>query len=215
MDETRPVWRLEFQVMREVLVELGVPDMQTLMQSLGGVWGYATQQWLRLAQPVAGDSNRGRWPTHPLWERLAEVRWRLDDEPLLRKFSPARVPSEEKLFRMHMSILTSFMAAQKITDFCQGRDLFIKRSQAFHTRRCTDGSSLADWVEAQVRLKGRRFNTLLNIPRPWEESRTPDEVDADAAEFNTMVSAPTWKEGRTPDEVDADAVAYDKASRGE
>ena len=46
------VWRLEFQFRRAVLKELGVFAFTDLLEKLGGLWGYATRAWLRLADPA-------------------------------------------------------------------------------------------------------------------------------------------------------------------
>lgn len=59
MDSKLPVWRLEFQIDRQVLHQLGVRSFDGFMRELGGIWGYATQTWLRLAVPQAEDSKTG------------------------------------------------------------------------------------------------------------------------------------------------------------
>ena len=56
------VWRLEFQLTREVLDQLGIHSVASLLDNQGGIWAYATQSWLRLATPHTGDKNRARWP---------------------------------------------------------------------------------------------------------------------------------------------------------
>ncbi len=181
-----PVWRLEFQLRREVLDQLGIRSFASLMQNQGGIWGYATQNWLRLAEPQKADSNRGRWPTHALWAALAEIRWRLDDVPLERKYSPARPPSEERLLRLFMAALTSFMAIHGLTNYQAGLKAFLGRCTVFHESRCEQklNTTLEEWVELEARSKGRRFNSLRNVPDPEEESKTPDEVDANAIDYS-------------------------------
>lgn len=185
MNSELPVWRQEFQLRREVLHQLGIRSFAGLMQSLGGVWGYASQDWLRLAVPQTGDNNRGRWPTHPMWTQLSEIRWRLDDVPLVRKYSPARVPSQDKLFRLDMAIQTSFMAIHGIAHYREGVQAFQEQCEAFHRNRCDEQLKVAleDWVELQVRTKGRLYNSVRNVPSLREESETLDEVDADAIEY--------------------------------
>ena len=37
------------------------------------LWIYFTQDWLRLALPMPNDTNRTRWPTHPLWAQITGV----------------------------------------------------------------------------------------------------------------------------------------------
>lgn len=185
MNPKRPVWRQEFQLRREVLDQLGIRSFAGLMQNLGGIWGYATHDWLRLAVPQTTDGNRGRWPTHPMWDQLGEIRWRLDDVPLTRKYSPARVPAQDRLFRLDMAVLTSFMAIHGITNYREGLKAFQEQCEIFHLNRCEGVLNIAleDWVALEVRNKGRLYNSLRNVPSLREESDTPDEVDADAIEY--------------------------------
>ncbi len=174
-DLDRPVWRLEFQVKRQVLLELGIRSFRSLMDNLGGIWQYCAQDWLRLTVPQAEDSNRRRWPVHPVWAKLAGILWRLDDVPLSRTFSAERIPALDRLYRMQMSFLTSFMAANKITDYGEGVRAFHSAADRFQRDLCSNrhGSTLEEWIEREVREKGKRYNTLANV----ERSRVPGEDD--------------------------------------
>lgn len=63
------VYRLEFRFSREWLRECGVnspADVDVAALFLAGM------QWLTLRQPVAGDSNRSRWPVAALWLQIQE-----------------------------------------------------------------------------------------------------------------------------------------------
>lgn len=172
-----PVWRLEFQVKRQVLLELGIRSFKSLLDNLGGIWQYAAQDWLRLTVPQAQDSNRRRWPVHPVWAKLAGLLWRLDDVPLSRSFSAERLPVLDRLYRLHMSFLTTFMAAEKITDYSEGMRAFLNAADHFQRDLCSQryGSTLEEWIEKEVREKGKRFNTISN----GEKSRKPGEDDAE------------------------------------
>lgn len=185
MDPDLPVWRLEFQAMREVLHQLGIRSFEGLMRDMGGIWGYATHTWLRLAVPQEGDCNRARWPTHPLWEQLSEIRWQLVDEPLTRKFSPERAPSQERLVRLYMGLLTSFMASQKLQGFGEGQQALLERARVFHEWRCREvlGIEFEDWLAQEIAVKVKRYNTGVNVPSEEEDSETSDEVDRDATDY--------------------------------
>jgi hypothetical protein len=164
-DGDTPVWRLELQLKREVLSQLGVTDFEHVMRFLGGLWGYGFQTWLRLTVPQENDSNRARWPTHPIWEVLASIKWQLDDVPLKRKYAPVRVPSMDKLMQLYSSYLTSFMAVNGITSYVDGVDAFQKRFEAYQKGRCENklNISFEEWIETEVRAKGRKFNTINNV----------------------------------------------------
>ena len=174
-----PVWRMEFQVMGPVVKELGIRSFVSLLDNLGGVWQYATQDWLRFTLPQAGDTNRRRWPSHPVWDVLANLQWRLDDVPLSRKFSASRVPSMERLERMYMSLLTSFMAAQGITNYRDGVKAFFSATDEHHRSyaKRTQEIELDEWVAREVREKGRKFNTLSNTEETDEGGGGDAEIE--------------------------------------
>lgn len=183
MNPDQPVWRQEFQVNRDVLTQLGIRSFDGLMRDLGGIWGYATHTWLCLTIPQEGDSNRARWPIHPLWEALMAVQWRLDDVPLSRSYSTARVPSQDRLCSLNMGLLTSYMASQKLSGYEQGTAAFKAQTKALHASRAESkfGLSFEDWLAQEVAIKAKRFNTLLNVPGTRGE--TDEEEDDDAADY--------------------------------
>ena len=78
-----PVWRDEFKYKRQALHELqqgdlhGIENAYDLAEHLPLLWAYAAGHvgggadglpdgWLRCVLP-SSDSNRARWPTHPVW----------------------------------------------------------------------------------------------------------------------------------------------------
>jgi len=80
-----------------------------------------------------------------------------------------------------MAALTSFMAIHGLTNYQAGLKAFLGRCTVFHEARCEQkfNTTLEEWVELEARAKGRRFNSLRNVPDPEEEIKTPDEVDRD------------------------------------
>ena len=112
--ENEPVWRLEFQYKREVLTQLNVGSLASVLDHLDALWRYAMEDWLKLTVPNPDDQTRSRWPIHPLWAALSSVDWRTGGGPLSRHYSPARIPGDKKLMGMALSILVSFMAREGI-----------------------------------------------------------------------------------------------------
>jgi hypothetical protein len=185
-DGEQKVWRAEFQFRREVIWQLGIRSWKGFLESLGGMWQYAAQSWLRLAIPTEGDSNRGRWATHPLWDRLAAIAWRLDDVPLTRTFSMARVPQLDRLYRFSLSFITSYMAIRGIKGFAEGAAKFIEECQAFSEGRCRDifGTEFEDWIAGEVASKKRRFSSGVNsrglkTEKPASGEEESDAIDSD------------------------------------
>lgn len=158
--DDRPIWRQEFEVHREILNELRILDFDSLMRQQGGIWAYATQTWLRLTIPQETDCNRARWPLHPLWQALSNVQWRLDDVPLIRRFSAARTPSVARICRFLLSYVTSFMALQRIRDFDTGASQLVLATRSQQEAHCVKylGIGFDDWIEEQVAVKAKRFN---------------------------------------------------------
>jgi hypothetical protein len=179
------VWRLEFQFRREVLAQFRISALDRLKERLGGLWLHGVAIWLRLAIPDPQDSNRGRWPMHPLWEYLGQIRWRLDDEPLTRIYSPARVPSLEKLFRMQIAILTSYMAIKGIRTYGEALIRLFDDCRDFFEGWCRDviGKEFPDWLDQKVALKARQFNTHQNVRSVKQDAETSDKVEKDASDY--------------------------------
>ena len=68
-DSSLPVWRLEFQVRREALRELGITTVTRLEERASDLWAYLARRWLRLGIPL-DSTRRERWPMDPTWQTL-------------------------------------------------------------------------------------------------------------------------------------------------
>jgi hypothetical protein len=184
-DGESSVWRLEFQFRRELLASFRISTFSQILDKLGGLWLGATGSWLRLTVPDPDDSNRARWPLHPIWQYVNEIRWRLDDEPLTRSYTPARIPALEKLYRMYIATLTSYMAVKGINVYGEGCIGLMEDSRKWFEPWCRDQLEIAfdDWLDQKLRLKVREFNTRKNVRTIRQESETSDEVEKDAADY--------------------------------
>jgi hypothetical protein len=159
------VWRLEFQLRRELLSQHGLPKLAAVLDNLNGLWSYATTEWLRLTLPSADDKTRSRWPIHPLWGYLSSIDWETDGGPLTRSYSPARVPGDDYLFAHGLSLLISYMAREKIGDLYAGQDDFMAALYNYHSERANRlGLTFDSYIAEKVAIKGRQFNTILNDP---------------------------------------------------
>lgn len=157
------IWRMEFQFNREILRQLGIKSYSDAMANLNGLWSYASNEWLRLTLPSETDQNRSRWPLHPLWGFISSVDFETNGGSLSREFSAQRVPSDQRLFDHAFSVLTSFMAREKITDFYQGMDAL--NTALYHylnNRAMNAGASFDDFVDERIAVKAKRYNSILN-----------------------------------------------------
>jgi hypothetical protein len=71
-DTDRPVWRLEFQFRRDVLVEFGLRTVDEVLAGAQDLWRYGTTDWLTLRTPTE-DARERRWPVDPLWREVQAV----------------------------------------------------------------------------------------------------------------------------------------------
>jgi hypothetical protein len=162
-DTAAQVWRMEFEAKRDALKELGIYKLDNLLHLQSALWIYLTQDWLRLAVPTPNDTNRTRWPTHPLWEQITNVFKQESDQPKLQRFTPARLPADERLFVHGMGGLTSFMAARGIEDMSEGIGEYFHQATEFHNSRSgLDRMGLELYLDRKVKLKNRRYNTSNN-----------------------------------------------------
>ncbi len=69
--EEKDVWRIEWQIRKLTLRAYGISSFKDLRENQGGLLHYLAYEHDSLRQPT-NDSNRSRWPLHPLWKNLQE-----------------------------------------------------------------------------------------------------------------------------------------------
>ena len=182
--EGQTVWRLEFQIKRAVLKQYGVVSLYSVLGALDGLWSYASTEWLRLTIPSESDETRSRWPTQPLWGALAAVNWNTPNKVLGSRFNASRAPDERTIARIGLGAFTSYAALKTIFDAAKAWQGFQELVEAQCGRDAErDGVSPDDYLEERIRIKGRKFNTILNEPEVSEEDRKRLEVEAYAREY--------------------------------
>jgi hypothetical protein len=153
-----PVWRQEFQANRNALKELQVRNVPDLLANLDGLWRYFTENWLRLTH-LGSDSNKSRWPTHPLWEILSNTSWNDVAQPTLKRIRASNLPTDDRLFTAGLGYVASFMGREGITSMSQGVRSFLHQAETYHRQQ---GGSTARYLERKARIKGRLFSTINN-----------------------------------------------------
>ena len=171
------VWRLEFEFKREVLKQVGLSTLESVLDNLGGLWNYATAHWLRLTVPNENDATRARWPNNPLWNELAAVDWNSPSKQLLQRFSNTRPPDDTRLVSVVHGALTSYMAVYGIKNPKLGADGLLRSMYAHYASVAeNDGSSYARLLAQRVAAKARSYNTAINEADLSKENRRPDPV---------------------------------------
>jgi hypothetical protein len=171
------VWRMEFQTEKQTLKELGIITLSDLLNQQAALWHYLTHDWLRLSIPNPNDTKRDRWSNHPLWDAIASVYALQLDQPRLKRFRPARLPADERLFIHGLGGLTSFMASRGIEDFGEGLGEYLAQATEFHA---TTGESFKSYVGRKVKAKARKYNTIHNNQKNMKDAsrRLADELNA-------------------------------------
>ena len=181
------VWRLEFQLRRDVLDSLTTVQFATVLDKLPGIWTYCTNDWLRLCLPNPADSTRGRWPLHPLWAALQRIDWGAPSDPLSRQYRPERVPQAPWIFRQVMGLICSFVALRGIQDLGDGMErLRSSSSRTWSSGRIWSASPRVSSCTSRSR-KVRKFNLAINVDEiPDEDRKRPRKLEEAAAEYRRL-----------------------------
>jgi hypothetical protein len=83
LDPSSPVWRLEFQLRREVLAECSLTGPEDVLAHERNLWEYA-MRWLSLREPTF-SATRTRWPVADVWSHLTRSHPGMTGNPLVRK----------------------------------------------------------------------------------------------------------------------------------
>ena len=100
--QTENVWRVEWQVRKETLKRFGLRTFADLFDGYGDLLRYLVNEHTSL-RVKTDDSNRSRWPVHPLWSMLADKIDTLPAQGVYREVNP-QVALDETLMRMAVSM---------------------------------------------------------------------------------------------------------------
>lgn len=174
------IWRLEFELKREVLTQKNLSKLYQVLNHLNGLWSYATTEWLRLTLPSDDDKTRSRWLTHPLWDFLSSVDWEGNGGPLSRRFTSTRSPNDDRLFQMACSVILSFMAKHGFNAkqlYEANEDLIAKLHDYIEQKAYEQGLSFDDYIAEKLALKHRQYNTAINDPEQEEKRKAQELAD--------------------------------------
>jgi len=96
------VWRIEWQVRKEILRRFGIRSFDDLFGGRGDVLRYLATEHDSLRIPT-GDSNRSRWPLHPLWQDLIAQIETFDCQGVYREID-AQAALNAQLLRIAISV---------------------------------------------------------------------------------------------------------------
>jgi hypothetical protein len=82
-DTSKDVWRIEFQLRRKVLKELGISSYEQFVTKQKELWSYLTVDWLSIRQPC--KDNISRWKLKSKWELVQKAELDYVASPLIRE----------------------------------------------------------------------------------------------------------------------------------
>jgi hypothetical protein len=120
-EQKENVWRVEWQVRKETLKRFGLRTFADLFDGHGDVLRYLISEHTSL-RVKSEDSNRSRWPVHPLWALLAEHIDTLPAQGVYREVDP-RAMLDETLMRMAVSMQGYLKKVAAIECLKEGRPM--------------------------------------------------------------------------------------------
>lgn len=130
---TEDVWRIEFQVRKDVLKRFGLRTFADLFEGCGDLLRYLVHEQTTLRVPQR-DGNRSRWPLHPLWILVQEHVATLPVQGVVREVDPA-VRLHEQMLRLAISVEGYIKRAAAIECVRSGGDVLT------HEKAITEFSS--------------------------------------------------------------------------
>lgn len=162
--EGQRVWRLEFELKRDFLKEMSVHSLQDFINTSNDIWRYCTDDWLRLVIE-GGTENRNRWETHPLWDRLQQIKFQTGDYTgVTRTISKSRIPDERKLFLNGLGYITAYAAIKGFDDIDEftmiGFLLDMRKFLESYVKHLGRYEDFTDYLQTMIDLKKRKYNKV-------------------------------------------------------
>lgn len=96
------VWRIEWQVRKIFLRQLGISSFESLVERQGDLLRVLVKDHTTL-RTKTDDSNRSRWPLHPLWQDLTDRVNQMEGLGIIRELDEGAL-LEERLTRIAISV---------------------------------------------------------------------------------------------------------------
>lgn len=106
----KKVWRIEFQIRRKILKEIGMYTMLEIEKMYDEVWAYLTKEWLTL-RINNGSKNISRFPIDERWEKVQRGSKGYTSSPAIRKC--IRYGNLQKLLDQCSGLFISISAIKK------------------------------------------------------------------------------------------------------
>ncbi|GAA2089333.1 hypothetical protein IDH50_15905 [Aeromicrobium tamlense] len=140
------VLRVEFQLRRSVIREVGLDSPEDVLREAPRVWAYLTDEWLTFRDP-SGDKTRSRWPVSPAWTSVQAASLRAEAVGLERVSAGERAGSIRRLLPQLQGYLSSAGALLNATT----------REETLHrVGRLLEAEAERTGISFEQRLAGKR-----------------------------------------------------------
>jgi hypothetical protein len=145
------VIRLEFQMRREFITEMGVNTFEDLEKALQNVWAHLTQNWLKIQDHA--DKHHTQQTTRAWWQKVqAGFPGAQDAEPLIR----AKAISQDSLrnARQILGFVTSELALSRQDELIEKGEVLDLESHVLMVIDIVRASGMTDdTLTASVKMK--------------------------------------------------------------
>lgn len=118
---SKTIWRIEWQVRKAVLKRFSLRTFQDLREGSGDILRYLANEHDSLRKST-NDSNRTRWPLHPLWQDLIHQIGQFDAQGVYRSIDPQEM-LDERLTRIAVSVYGYLKRIAAIDCILQSKDM--------------------------------------------------------------------------------------------
>jgi len=156
-DGKTDVWRMEFQMKRDFLKNVGLKNPYQIQDLSPAIWKYSTTKWLQLVIPT-NDSNEARWPVSSAWKEISNSCTNADCEAV-KVVTKQRIPQDQYLFINGLAGISSFMAREGISDLGEALGEFLHHAERFHLS--DKNKPMAEYLAEKAKEKTLRYNTKI------------------------------------------------------
>jgi hypothetical protein len=124
IDENGQVWRVEFQLRREALKELGIETFDDLLNSSQSLWDYCTGKWLSVRTT---GKNKARRDMVRFWETVQAAKFKAGAAPLIKRERMRSGMTEKQAAAQIGGIVESYARSHEIEIYSTAFNQLIPR----------------------------------------------------------------------------------------
>ncbi len=131
VDYGRTVWRVEFEMGTKLLSQVGITTALQGLERMGGLWAYATEDWLTLRIPN-DDSNKSRWHISEPWQFIQNSTLRGSEIPIERIRDGQTQAALQALlspFKGYLTSIGTHLGATNFDDTFESAKNFVRKNE--------------------------------------------------------------------------------------